>query len=485
MPASDSDRLAWLLAAFFVAAQVPFLLQPIGRVHKWRQADAAAVSRNLAFESADIRYPRIDVRGDRTGITGMEFPAYQAAVAILMRAFDSRADWIGKAIALGASLLAWVALVTFMVRRFGINPWSAGASLAVSPMLFNYGSRFMPETFALMCACISLERFDAWWDQRRAIQLACALGTVALAALVRPFVIFLGLPMAVGAVVLVRNRSRAVWALVAGGLLALLPFVAWYFWWDPRLVRQFGIDYFFMGSPVRQNLAAMASAKFWSKLGWVICQEYVSWQLLPLFILGAWTFWGRSRGREDRWLWLTVVVGVPVLALTVLLLLTGQHFSPHTYYLFGILPPVAVCLAMGFDGIRVRWPKAFPVVVGCAVLLLPLTLAYQYEPESELTRYAAVLPDVAKKVASSDLVIVEDRGGYAWHLHPLRRRGWVEPRSRLEDVHHMAELASRGCRWVVYDSPTGYRLAGIRDWLGSLGSDRADIARSSDAKVSK
>jgi len=400
-----------------------------------------------------------------------------------MRTFDSRADWIGKATALSASLLAWAALVTFMIRRFGISPWSAGASLAVSPMLFNYGSRFMPETFALMCACISLERFDAWWDRRRPVQLACALGAVALAALVRPFVIFLGLPIAVGAVVLGLKRSRAVWPLAAGGFLALLPFVAWYFWWDPRLVRDFGIDYFFMGSPVRQNLSAMASASFWSKLGLLICQEYVSWQLLPLFIVGAWTFWQRSRGREDRWLWLTLVAGVPALALIVLFLLTGQHFSPHSYYLFSILPPVSVCMAMGFDSIRVRWPKVFPAVIGLAVVLLPLTLLYQYEPDGELTRYATVLPEVAKKVAPSDLVVVEDRGGYAWHLHPLRRRGWIEPRSRLEDARHMTELASHRCLWVVYDSPTGYRLAGIRDWIASLVSDRAKNLRSSDAEA--
>jgi hypothetical protein len=467
----------WLLAAFFALAQLPLVFQPLTHIQKWRQADTAAVTRNLAFESADVRFPRIDVRGDLTGITGMEFPAYQALAALLMRAFGSDADGIGKAVALAASLATWAALATLMIRRFGIDPWAAHASLAVSPMLFTYGSRFMPESFALMCGAVAVERFDAWWQWRGAWRLAAAGGAIALAALVRPFMVFLGLPILVGFIVLARQRSPAALAVAATGGLALAPFLAWYLWWAPHLVRAFGIDYFFMGSPLQRNLAAMTSPGFWSSLVWLVCQEYVSWQLLPLAAVGAWLLWRRGRGREDRWFWLSLTVGVPALALPVIFLLTGRHFSPHLYYLFSILPSVALCTATGFDTVRERWPRAFPCLVAAAVLALPITQMYQYRRDREVERYWTVLPQVAAKVAPGDLVAVEDRGGYAWHLHPLRRRGWVESRSKLEDVEHMANLASRGCRWVVWDDGTGYQLDAIQGWIERLRRRRVDLPR--------
>ena len=473
MRTQGSHGLGWWPLAYFLLAQVPFLLQPVSRTHKWRQADTAAVTRNLAWESGDIRLPRIDARGDLTGVTGMEFPLFQAAAAIPMRILGSDADAIGKGAALASLVVGWLALVALMVRRFGLDPLAAHASLAVSPFLFLYGSRFMPESFAWMCGMVALERFDAWLSHRGAWRLVLACAAMSAAMLVRPFVAFLGLPLAVGAVVLARRRPWSAAAVAAGGALALLPFALWYFWWVPQLARDFGPlpsgvpgrDYLFMGSPIRENLAAMASPGFWAVLAKVICQEYVSWQLLPLALLGGVALWQTGRGRPDRWLWLTVTIGIPAITLPVLLLLTGRHFSPHDYYLAALMPPVALGNAAGFDVLRRRWPRSAPWVVALAVIALPLTLFHHYRPDPDLDRYRNVVPLVAASVPSGDLVLVEDLGGFAWHLHPLRRRGWIERRPRLEDAVHVADLARRGCRWVVWLDGSEYRLSAVEEWL--------------------
>ena len=270
MRTQGSHGPRWWPLAIFLLAQIPFLLQPISRTQKWRQADTAAVTRNLAWESSDLRLPRIDARGDRPGIAGMEFPLFQAIAAIPMRVMGSDADAIGKGVALASLVVGWLALVALMVRRFGLDPLAAHASLAVSPLLFVYGSRFMPESFALMCGMVALERFDAWLSHRGAWRLVLACVAMSAAMLVRPFVAFLGLPLLVGAVVLARKRPWAAWAIALGGALALVPFVLWYAWWVPQLARDFGPlpssapgrDYFFMGSPIRENLSAMASPGF-------------------------------------------------------------------------------------------------------------------------------------------------------------------------------------------------------------------------------
>ena len=147
----------WWILALFIAGQAPFLLQPLGGLHKWRQADTAAVARNLAFESADPLHPRIDMRGDHSGITGMEFPLYQLAVAGGLAVAGDH-DAVGRIVSLIGAVAAWLSLSALLVRRMGVDRISAHAALALSPMLFSYAAKVMPEMTALAFACIGVER---------------------------------------------------------------------------------------------------------------------------------------------------------------------------------------------------------------------------------------------------------------------------------------------------------------------------------------
>ena len=70
------NYLAAILIVLFALIHMPWITTPPIDEHNWRQTDTAAVARNFQFESSNIFLPRVDGRGQFSGITGMEFPAY-------------------------------------------------------------------------------------------------------------------------------------------------------------------------------------------------------------------------------------------------------------------------------------------------------------------------------------------------------------------------------------------------------------------------
>lgn len=467
-----TERTSWLarwwIPLLFVACQLPFLVQPLGGLHKWRQSDTAAVARNLAFEAADPLHPRIDMRGDLSGVTGMEFPLYQSVVAVGLSVAGDH-DAIGKLVSLLAALAAGASLAALLVRRFGVDRTSALAAIALSPLLFQLAAKVMPESTALALACIALERTDAWIAGRRTRDLALAGVALALAALVRPYVIFAGAPLLL-AWICGRGRRPFGWDAALTGVLAALPFLVWFYLWCPYLVRTYGIDYFFTGSPLRHNLTVMGEVRFWAVLLGSLGQHVVNWVALPVFLFGLWQALRlRRAGGLDSPAW-WIALGIPAFALPVLMLLIGGHFAPHFYYFLVLLVPTAAIVALGLHALRGRWPRAMAVLL--PVLLVGSTLQWSHVWRSDRGWRAYDELLAAGGVPDQRLVAVEDGGHYAWHLHPLRARGWIVSRAGLQDAATVSSLRQAGLQWVVLTDERGiYRLHDAGTWLAGLDHD--------------
>jgi len=451
----------WWILLLFLAAQAPFLLQPIGGLHKWRQADTAAVARNLAFESADPLHPRIDMRGDRSGITGMEFPLYQLAVAAGMRLAGDR-DAVGRIISLVAATLAWLSLAALLERRFAVGRTSAHAAIALSPLLFLYAAKVMPETTALALACVAVERTDAWLTSRRGRDLALGAAGLALAALTRPYLVFAGVPLLLAWVDRLRRdplgRPRPLgWDAALAGALAALPFLMWYSAWCPHLVRTHGIDYFFTGRPLTHNLRELAEWRLWATLGASLGQHVANWVALPLVVVGAWLL--RHAAPPARW----IAYGIPAVAIPALLLLIGGHFSPHHYYFMVLCIPAAACCAVAIDACARRWPRATNAMLPLLLVASLAQWSHGWRADRDWLAYGPLL--AAGGLPGPGLAAVEDGGHVAWHLHPLRARGWIASRAALDDPRTVAALRRAGLAWVVWRDESGvYHATAAAAW---------------------
>lgn len=472
--------LPYALLAAYVVWQVPHLLQPLtGTHHLWRQADTAAVARNLAFEAPDIFHPRTDMRGATSGITGMEFPLYQAVTAVLMRVTGSDADGWAKAVSLVCAVACWLLLAHLLVSLLGLRPWAAHVGVAAIPVFLAYGDKMMPETMALLLALVGVERVAKHGlGDGPTVALAQAGVAFALAALVRPYVVFMGLPLLVAAVLSLRKAPGRAAGLWLAGALALVPMALWYGWWSPHLVKAFGSPYFFMGSPLKDNVALLSTRALWRDLVDVLSTFYVKKPMYAVVMLGIAAAPARfSRGQRGWWAWSLLLV--PVVAVPALLLVIGGHFQPHIYYLFALVPSVALALALGLDLVLRRAPLAFVPLAALALASAAAPFPTHFaaaNPEWEM--YDNVMADVDRRVRPLDLMVVEDLGAHPWHLHRIRRKGWVEARESLMDPDRMALLHGQGARWVlaVAGEPAAYHLFAMDQWLAMLAAGTAPHA---------
>ena len=103
------DVRLWILL-FAIIRLVNITLPPIEVGHNWRQSTVLMVARNFFEGPFDLMHPKVDMAGDLSGITGMEFPllnALHAGWAHLL----GWSDWYGRLIVLIFSSLRHVEFV--------------------------------------------------------------------------------------------------------------------------------------------------------------------------------------------------------------------------------------------------------------------------------------------------------------------------------------------------------------------------------------
>lgn len=466
LPGSEASTRRWVaaLCLLYALLHVPLLALPINRRHLWRQADTAAVARNLAFESFDLLRPRIDAREDGSGVTGMEFPAYQATAAVAMRATGSDADGWAKAVALlcGVGVIALGSRL--LSEEYGVDRVSAALAFFASPILFAYSTKVMPETFGLLgivagSLAFARARRGGRWPWWVASAAAFAIGVA-----VRPYLVFACLPILIGFIRCLRRDRPGALRHALLGLAILAPFVVWHYWWCPRLVAASGLDYFYRGTPLAEALHQLSLPGTWVALGGKLGSHYVGWGFLPLALLGAWRLWREGRER------LVFALGIPCVALATLLPMTGRHFDPHVYYLFVLIPSIALLTAAGIAWLSARGARWRSALAAAVVVVTVASHLHEYRPSKEHALFARARAEVAARTAAADLIAVEALGGsHAFALHPLRRRGWVIPGADLRRPEVVADLAARGAAWVVVRDGD-YRLHRIDAWLAGLGA---------------
>ena len=89
-----TDIRFWLLL-FFVVRLIGITNPPLESGHNWRQTLTNMVARNFYENKADIRYPTIDIAGDKTGVMTSEFPVYNYIIYGVSKIFGFN-HWHGQ-----------------------------------------------------------------------------------------------------------------------------------------------------------------------------------------------------------------------------------------------------------------------------------------------------------------------------------------------------------------------------------------------------
>lgn len=394
--------------------------EPLGDWHSWRQADTAAVTREYVKNGIDLLHPRyMDLssipsgKDNPKGWRMVEFPLVNGLTAGIIRGVGGELVIWGRMVSIVFSLGSIIFLY-LIVKRFSGEKTAliAAGVMAILPYNIFYSRVILPEVplvfFSLAAIYFSVGNF--FW---------LSAGSAAIALLLKPYAIFLALPILYlgwrGCRNFTCGSSAKLIKLFVWAVIALLPFLLWRVW-----IMQFpeGIPAFtwlLNGNGIRFK-GAFFRWIFADRLGRLILGYF---GLIPLGI-------GLIVKPSDREGWFYRWWGLGILAYLIIFA-TGN--VQHDYYQIITIPIISIYAAKGIDWL-LRPPQSISRMAsyGALAVTILFTLAFGWyhirdyfninHPEIMEAGRAAdkILPAAAKIVAPYD--------GDTAFLFQTNRSGW-------------------------------------------------------------
>ena len=225
--------------AGIVAIVVGVLLRVVGSMQDldqpiWRQSDLWAMARGFLLEDANPFHPRVAWRGVTNGLAESEFPLVPWVTSLFWRVFGEH-DYLLRLLPFASGIIS---LLTFsLIARSLIDAraaWIAIACVSVAPLAVFVGTAVQSDGVMLcssLLAVLAAVRWttnqQSWSQQRWPIMLGVS---VAVAGLMKPTALHIGVVIAAVLVVRQGNSSLVRPSVIAAGLLGVgLPLAwAWY-----------------------------------------------------------------------------------------------------------------------------------------------------------------------------------------------------------------------------------------------------------------
>lgn len=431
------DIRFWIFV-FFLIRMYGITNPPLEVAHNWRQTTGTMVTRNFYEESSNILYPRIDFAGEKTGITGMEFPLLNYIDYWVSEIFGYQ-HWYGRLINLIVSSFGIWFFFRLLKRYFtSETAFNASIILLVS-IWFAYSRKIMPDTFATSLVIIGFYYAASYFEEEKRRWL-----NLLLFAVLTLFGVLAKLPAGFLLVLyafFIFNRQisihlKIVFFIVSGIILA--PIVWWYFSWVPYLVEKYEFWHFFMGKPISIGAKELAA-----NLGDGLKHFYdaaLKFVGFGMFLTGL--FFAFKNGNRL----LLRILSLSFAAFLVVALKAGFTFTHHSYYIIPFVPIMALTAGYGISGFQ---KKAVRIVI-LTIIILEGTLNQLHDfrlKEHELA-FVQLESDLDQFSKRSDLIAVNtiDNPTAIYFAH---RKGWVASNDELLRTGFRKDLKQKGCKYIV------------------------------------
>lgn len=433
-----SDIRFWILL-FFIVRLYGITQPPLEVAHNWRQTNVAMVARNFLETDSNIFYPRIDVAGEKSGITGMEFPLLNYLIYLVSLLFGYQ-HWYGRIINLIVSSFG-IYFFHQLLRRYFNDRIALHASLILlCSIWFAYSRKIMPDTFSASLVIIGVY-FGNEYLRRTAFTRKIGVGL--LAFLFVTMGLLSKLPSASLLVFLLPGwlkgeSSRAqktvfLLMMISGALMVY----GWYGYWVPHLQKTYGLGYFFMGSGMGESIHAL-------QLKWpLVLQKFYDDALkftgFGFFILGiAYAVYRK----EKSILWVLLLGSI---AFIPVVLKGGDNFARHSYYIIPFVPVMAVLAAYG-TCLPKGWKSSVLVIVICLEGILNQQHDFRIK---EKDRGILSLEHELDKFSNSGELILINSGEYPTPMYFAHRKGWVLSNEQIQQQTTINELKGKGLKTIV------------------------------------
>ena len=410
---------------------------PLEVSHSWRQTTVAMAARNFYEVDSNILYPRIDIGGDLTGITGMEFPLLNWLIYLVSLLFGYEA-WYGRLINLVVTSVGCWYFFLLIQRFFGERHALCSTVLLSATLWFAFGRKIMPDTFSMSLIIIGLYYGTNYLYRARRLPSLMAytlfVAAGALSKLPSAYILAVGLlPLLDKTVPMVRKA-----VLIAASLLAIIPAAWWYLLWSPRLVEEYGLWHFFMGKSF-----AVGASEIWHHLPKTFYRFYfnaMNYTGFALFVSGVVVAIVKKNSL------LLQILAVAFASFLMVMLASGETFYKHDYYIVPFVPVMAMVAGYGVSLLK----RSHLMTAALMIVVTENLLNHhsQFIIRSDRQPVLA-LEQVFDGFANRGDLICINSGQDPTVMYFTHRKGWVATNEQLQDDTFVAGLIEHGCKYIL------------------------------------
>lgn len=437
--------VAILIVMLFVALHAPRITMPPLDEHSWRQVDTAAVARNFQYESPNILLPRVDIRGQLSGITGMEFPLYNYLLFIFNSIFKYQ-HWHGRLITLAFSCLGLAYFYALIKRRYSksLANFSLGV-LALIPLYFIFSKNIQPDIMMLAFMMMSLFYANEYAKRMEDKYFYWMVTTLSITTLVKLPAVFVIIPIAFilgeGGIKSILSKKK----LITIFLIVGLPVIAWYGYSD-YLSKHYGMgNYFYGDTSILKSIKISSTKGFWKTIA-----DYLLPLRFPLGILYFLAFMGFlvSVARKNYMpiIWLGAFI-----VFEALFAIKGFY---HNYYALPLVPPLALLIGIGIDWIYHNLKKQSKIiaVLFCTSIILAGTFFIAVSWKKFFLNNASEgylnLERIANDFIDKNDLVITNGNVNPIMLYFSNRKGWSLPESMM-NVSDLRSYIGAGGKYII------------------------------------
>jgi 4-amino-4-deoxy-L-arabinose transferase-like glycosyltransferase len=434
-----TDIRFWIVV-FFLIRLIGITNPPLEVAHNWRQTTVTMVARNFLEVDHNILYPRIDIAGEKTGITGMEFPALNYLIYISAEIFGYQ-HWYGRLINLFFSSFGIWFFFRLLQKYFSHGTAFNATIILIVSIWFQFSRKIMPDTFSMSLILASLYFGSNYLESTKKNALQWSLLWYVLLMCLG---VLSKLPSAYLLVVMavfffnksISSRKKAIFGFIS--IIGILPSIFWYFIWVPHIVQEYGFTHFFMGKGMAVGFAEIANNlgetlnKFYDT-----ALKYVGFLMFLVGVIYA------VKDREKR-------IYLPLLlcffGFAIVIVKAGYTFPHHSYYIVPFVPVMALVAGYGLSRIRIKKLALFLLlaIVGEGVG----NQQHDFRVRDKDLQLVHLEKDLNSFSSLHDLILINS-GEFPTPMYFAHRKGWVNSNDRIQDVIYVNELKTRGLKFIV------------------------------------
>lgn len=425
--------LFWIIV-FFVIRLFGITNAPLEIGHGWRQSLTNMVSRNMLEVDASLLYPRIDMGGERTGIIGAEFPAYNYLIYGWYKFFGFN-HWIGRLINLIISSIGIYFFYKIVTKFFSRKIAFSSAIVLLASGWFGFSRKIMPDTVSVSFAIIGLYYAFNYIDKGKVINLILFVLFAGLGTLMKmPSVIVLSVLI----LPIFNSKIRVVikMNLVISGAIILLMMSIWYFYWVPYLVKTYDYVLFY------PRTLLVGLGELWINL--LDTMEKFYFSSFFSFISFGFFLFGLIMVFNKKQTLIKYSLLIMSVVLFFYMMKTGEVFSFHSYYIIPFTPIMALVAGYGISLLPIKW--------GYIALVLLSFEAIANQSHDFILKPDRVLMLNWEQIAD-DFSNSDDKVVVSGHLDPMtmyfiHRKGWSVTNEVLSDETKLWDLHRKGAKYV-------------------------------------